>query len=216
MPVAQLASKVVPTGFLESSHTLALFTYASQTSDDRKLQGGLPYSTKLREGASLTTAWDEKQIGPGITLVGPKKLDVQWPSYDSIVKATRSFQGSDKFYWELTFTGDNSLRAGVLDGTVTDLKRDLWQVGYSVNSGGGVYIKGSSQTSVAPYSKNSTFGFALDMKKRTLTYYLHGSRIGVVFTNLPDKVWPAVSNGTGPTSITVKFGLPWPKDADLA
>jgi len=107
---------------------------------------------------------------------------------------------------------------GVLDDTVTNWKADLWQVGWAIlgHGGSGIYVKGSpisAPTNFRDYNPGDVVGFALDMEKRQCTYYLNGRNSGVVFTNLPEKVWPAVSNGTGPTTITTRFGLPYPKDA---
>jgi len=218
MSTSQLASKVAPSGLVESHHIVTLFTYTSQTSEEKKLPAEFPYPGKLREGKGPPCCWDAKNMDSGIVITDSKKWNVTFPGYDSIVRATRSFGGSEKYYWEVTFTGSNSLRVGLLDDTVSDWKKDLWQVGWAIlgKGGDGVYLKGGSIMSTTHYGPGDTVGLALDMKKRLCTYYLNGRRIEVVFRGLPPKVWPAVSNGTGTTTITTKFGLPWPKDADLS
>jgi len=113
------------------------------------------------------------------------------------------------------WNGPNSLRFGLLDDTVTEYKRDLWQVGWAIlgHGGSGVYVKGSQTQSLVTYTTGDTIGFALDMSKRQCTFYRNGTKQGIVFSGLPDRVWPAISNGTGTTSCTSKFGLPFPKDA---
>jgi len=145
-----------------------------------------------------------------------KKCNIQWPSYDSIVRATRSFKGKDKFYWEVTWTGPNSIRIGLLDSSVTNYKADLWQVGWAIlgQGGSGSYVKGSQYNAfLSPFYTGETLGFALDMEKRTCTWYRHGTKVAVIFRDLPDEVWPAISNGTGQTTATTRFGLPYPQDA---
>jgi len=151
----------------------------------------------------------------GITL-DEKKCNITWPSYDSIVRATRSFSGKDKYYWEVTWTGSNSIRIGVLDSTCTNYKNDLWQVGWAVlgQGGSGAYVKGSQTNSLIPeFFTGDVLGFALDMEQRICTFYRNGQKVEVIFRNLPEQVWPAISNGTGPTTATTRFGLPFPRDA---
>jgi len=212
---AKLGAKVAPLGILDSSTLLTLFSYTSKTDESKELPKSFPYSSKAREGFSPPCFWDEKNKDQGIVL-DEKKLGITWPSYDSIVRATRSFSGKDKFYWEVTWTGSNSLRIGFLDDTVTNYKNDLWQVGWAIlgQGGSGSYTKGSCVNgSLENYYSGAVLGFALDMGQRICTWYHNGRKVDVIFRNLPDRVWPAISNGTGPTTATTRFGLPYPKDA---
>jgi len=214
-PSNKLAAKVAPLSLLDSPTLITLFSYTSKSDESKELPKDFPYSSKRREGFVPPCFWDEKNKDPGITL-DEKKCGITWPNYDSIVRATRSFSGKDKFYWEVTWNGGNSIRIGVLDSTCTNYKNDLWQVGWAIlgQGGSGSYVKGSQTNSSIPnFYSGEVLGFALDMERRTCTWYRNGQKVGIIFQDLPGQVWPAISNGTGPTTATTRFDLPYPKDA---
>eukprot|EP01084_Bolivina_argentea_P053706 98552_1 len=62
-----------------------------------------------------------------------------------------------------------------------------------------VYIKGNKQADVTITNflkKNDRIGFRINMKNKTAELFYNGSNVGVVFTNIPKAIVPAVS-GTG-------------------
>eukprot|EP00028_Trichosphaerium_sp_Am-I-7-wt_P001107 CAMPEP_0168530342 /NCGR_PEP_ID=MMETSP0405-20121227/14598_1 /TAXON_ID=498012 /ORGANISM="Trichosphaerium sp, Strain Am-I-7 wt" /LENGTH=135 /DNA_ID=CAMNT_0008554541 /DNA_START=228 /DNA_END=631 /DNA_ORIENTATION=- len=130
------------------------------------------------------------------------------PSNDSITLSTRCFKGEERYYWEMETSLPNgsssgmgkwTFRLGVADKSALDCPGgDLWQQGWSVNGIGSVHSKRMTIGSTKSYNKTEErVGFLLDMKERTVKYFLGGKFIDTVFTDLPDEIYLAASNGIG-------------------
>ena len=130
----------------------------------------------------------------------------------------------ERCYWEIQQTSPLGLRVGVLPKGAGSVG-DLWAIGFSFNSDGFVYAKGNQEgtysyvlqshsplmdESIHPLgSYENSRGFdrrliGLLYDKGDLSLYCNRKFVVTVFRRLPT-CYPAISNGTGPTSALVRF-----------
>lgn len=148
------------------------------------------------------------------------------------VKAKSGYTAG-RHFWELVFHRDlveptsdvgfyRIVEAGVCDGKATPSSAPASETGYVLmgntkaeRPGAFDAIKNgkpiADQAPVPGFVALDRVGFLLDMDKRTCEYWLNGKNQGVVFVDLPDKVFPCAGVQNRGSSVAATFDMPIPK-----
>ncbi|KAH3756604.1 hypothetical protein Pelo_11632 [Pelomyxa schiedti] len=106
----------------------------------------------------------------------------------------------------------NVLRIGLADEEAVQkyLHEDLWVVAWAISPDTCAHYKGTTLCRVTKADYSTDVSLLIDMNRREADYYISGElSLKSVFKNLPDKVWPSASLGSGRNMmITAKFWHP--------
>jgi len=214
MEITQVASAVAPSGLLEQSQLVGLFSYVSVP--DPSLREKMPdpgFPTRARAGGSGFT-WDTKKHGHNVTLSN-NNLTVTtsgsaWAN--SLCLGTKEFK-SGNHYWEIKIDYSNDDMAGVCkpdinsDGSsvYSSCPSQVWFVHHGVGIYGGTV---GTKTSVDCNSRTGdVLGFALSWNKLNSTFdmsvYKNKKLVGTPFRGIPPPVVAAYELYGSPAKATL-------------
>jgi len=218
MTTEQVASKVAPSGVLQPTQTLELFTFLASRGLAKLGASIAAFKTTAREGSG-TNFWNTEDMpDKRLELTGDNLIVASPSSGFSANIGVRAKHGwtSGKHYWELKVVlfdgggnGYNSTGVATKDAPLTAshgypleaASGQAWVVGmYRLEISSGSSHSMSSYGSHKAIATGDTVGFLLDLTPSstgTLTVYHNGALVGVPFRDLKGKgkIFPVVSLG---------------------
>jgi len=214
MEITQVASVVAPSGLLEQSQLVGLFSYVSVP--DPSVREKMPdpgFPTTKREGGG-GFSWDTKKHGHNVTLSnGNLTATTSSSSWaNSLVLGNKEFK-SGNHYWELKLDYSTDDMAGVCSPNInpdtssaySSCGSQCWFVHHGSGTYGGTI---GTKTSLDCQSRTGdTLGICLTWNKSNSTFdmsvYKNRKLVGTPFRNIPSPVVAAVEFYNSPAKTTL-------------
>jgi len=215
MEINQVATVVAPSGLLEQTQLVGLFSYVSVA--DEKIRSALPnpgFPTAAREGGTTGWTWDPKKHGRNVT-ISNNNLTAQTSGsswYNGLALGNKEFKNGNH-YWEIKLDHSSDDMLGVVSPTInydassaySSLSSQCWFIHHGSGTyGGSVGIKSSLDCSA---KTGDTLGFSLTYNKTSNTFdmgvYKNKKLLGTPFRNIPSPVVAAAELYSSPARCTL-------------
>jgi hypothetical protein len=215
MEINQVATVVAPSGLLEQSQLVGLFSFVSV--QDEKVRALLPdpgFPTQPREGGGASFAWSPSKKGRNVTLSNKDLTATTSGSSwnNGLILGTKEFKNGNH-YWEIKIDHSTDDMVGVVSPTIphdvssaySSYASQCWFVHHGSGTyGGSVGIKSSLDCGART---GDTLGFSLTFNKTSSTFdmgvYKNKKLVGTPFRNIPAPVVAAVELYSSPARCTL-------------
>jgi hypothetical protein len=218
MSTTDIASKVSPTGILDSQQTLELFTYLASKAGNKDTKPGssLKFPTKERTGRKKPNwfSWDRSAMNYSLTLSQDGMTVTSTASqYQTIFGNAEIKTGTHEF--EIYLSAVNAQTYACIIGVCPVSSKSMFannmMIGYQNHIPGWCYSvchPRKYHNKMEKYGKKCVSGetvkVRVDLDKKTIEFFVNGSSQGVAYTDVTGPVVPAVSLYAG-NAVELRF-----------